>query len=318
VRVLVTGGNGFVGRQLVRSMLGRHDVTVVDSVRYGAVRFRDDELKQFSFRNVDIRDSDAVHTTFAEAKPEVVVHLAAIHYIPECQANPGLAVETNVVGTVNLLNVCPQDTRFVFASSAAVYENSDRALHEVASPLGPNDIYGATKLQGEHYLEYFSKWRRFPAVAVRLFNVVGPGETNPHVLPEIVAQLRTGRRTLSLGNVTPKRDFIHVNDAAAGFAAIATEGSVEPGTVKVVNLGRGQSFSVRQVIDLLADVIGEEITVAVDPQRFRRADNPLLLADISRIASEFGWAPKLDLRRAAEDLWIDPELPPSLVDRYAL
>ena len=316
MRILVTGGNGFVGRSLVRSLLDEHDVAVVDNLRYGGVRFSETEESRISLIQTDIRDPDETRLAIESHHPDAIIHLAAIHYIPECQDDPSLAVATNVLGTVNLLEACPAGTRFVLASSAAVYQNSDRALVEDTSPLGPNDIYGRTKLQAEEYLSYFAAWRDFPAVAVRLFNVVGPGETNRHVLPEIVAQMKAGHRSLRLGNITPRRDFIHVADAAAGFAAAAIDGDVEAGTTTAVNLGRGEAHSVQDLLDLLAVVIGEEITVATDPARFRRADNPLLLADITRIGEVFGWRPARDLREAVEDLWADPDLPPGLVEQY--
>lgn len=316
MRILVTGGNGFVGRALVRALVPAHDVTVLDNLRSGDVRFAEKELAEFELRRVDIRSHEQVSSAVAEFVPDVIVHLAAIHYIPECQSDPSLAAATNILGTVNLLEICPPDTRFVFASSASVYRKSEAALNEDNSPLGPNDVYGTTKLHGEDYLRYFAEWRGFPAVAVRLFNVVGPGETSPHILPEIVAQLKAGRRTLRLGNIAPKRDFIHVADAAAGFMATATSGVIEPGVTETVNLGRGEAHSVGDLIELLAEVANEEISVEVDPGRFRRADNPLLLADIKKIKDLFGWTPQLDLKRAATDLWDDPDLPPGLVEKY--
>lgn len=111
---------------------------------------------------------------------------------------------------------CPPGARFVFASSGAVYRPSETALVEDRSVVEPVDVYGLTKANAEAYVRRLAHQRGLAAVVVRLFNVIGPGETNPHVLPEIVAQLRAGCTVLRLGNVTAKRDFIHVADAAGG------------------------------------------------------------------------------------------------------
>src|SRR6201999_2072091 len=106
--------------------------------------------------------------------PDIIIHLAALHYIPECEANPTLAVSTNVIGTLNLLQSAPSGCRFVFASSGAVYRPHDKPHSEATSELGPTDIYGFTKLHGEHYVATMAAKRNLRAVVVRLFNVVGP------------------------------------------------------------------------------------------------------------------------------------------------
>src|SRR5690606_36433472 len=146
--------------------------------------------------------------------PDAIIHLAAVHYIPECEQSPDLAVRTNVTGTVNTLLAAPPGCRFVYASSGAVYRPDPHPHSEAAAAVAPTDIYGFTKLHGEQYVRYLAHRREFAAVIVRLFNVVGPGETNPHLLPEILAQLKAGRSTVRLGNLSPRRDYIHVEDAA--------------------------------------------------------------------------------------------------------
>ncbi|MGE0878838.1 MAG: NAD-dependent epimerase/dehydratase family protein [Acidimicrobiia bacterium] len=316
MRLLVTGGNGYVGRTVVRRLYDHHDVMVIDNLRFGAVRFADDERQKFALAPVDIADAGAVRRVMDDFVPDAVIHLAAIHYIPECERNPSLTTATNVLGTVSLLDAAPPDCRFVFASSGAVYAPEDDPHDEVTSPTSPSDVYGWSKLQGEQWVAHLAPARGIAAVTVRLFNAVGPGETNPHLFPEIVAQLKAGRRTLELGNLTPRRDYVHVDDIADGFVACATVGAVEPGKVTTVNLGTGRHHSVAEVLDMVRQASGVDFAVQQDPARLRAVDRPVLAARIDRIGEAFAWAPRRSVEQAIADLWNDPDLRPDLVEAY--
>ncbi|MFE1601557.1 NAD-dependent epimerase/dehydratase family protein [Methylobacterium sp. ID0610] len=318
MRIMVIGGNGFVGRPLSRLLSTEHEVCVLDTLRYGALRFTGEELSRLKVVLGDINDPDEVGAAIAAFRPEAIVHLAAIHYIPECEQDPGLAARVNVAGTVNLLTACPPGCRFVFASSGAVYKADERPHGEVESIVEPSDIYGFTKLHGEHYVRYMAALRGFPAVVVRLFNVIGPGETNPHLMPEIVAQLKAGYSRIALGNLTPKRDYIHVEDAARGFRAAALAGEVAPGDCVTVNLGTSHAYSVEEVLGRLRRISGLDFAVASDPARIRAVDRPVLAADIGRIKARFGWEPAWSIDAALADLWERPDLSTHLTTKYRL
>ncbi len=319
MKIVITGGNGYVGRELTRlAIQGEHEVVVIDNLRYGEVRFTKDELSGFRFENLDIRDSDGIAALMKEVEPDVIVHLAAIHYIPECEDTPAFAVSTNVEGTVNLLNHCPSNCRFVFASSGAIYAPQDTAHVETTSPIAPMDVYGFTKLHGEHYVNHFAAQREFPGVVVRLFNVVGPGETNPHLLPEIFAQLQSGRSTIRLGNMKPERDYIHVKDAARGFLYAATRGTVDAGATLTVNLGTNRQHSVERILELIHEYSDYDFEVEQEAARIRKVDRPFLLADNSSIAKHFGWKPDRTIEDTIRDLATAPDLPNSLLTKYQL
>lgn len=315
-RILITGGNGYVGREATRLLYTEHDVCVLDNLRTGQHRFARDERDRFRFDHVDIRNADAVTRVMREFAPDAIIHLAAIHYIPECEEQPELALSTNVNGTLNLLRAAPDGARFVFASSGAVYAPDDAPHNELTARVGPSDVYGFTKLHGEHYAGHYVRQRKLSGVIVRLFNVIGPGETNPHLLPEIIAQLRVGRRTIRLGNMWPKRDYIHVIDAARGFAAAALDDHIAAGEPVTVNLGTSQSYSVEEIVTKLQGVVPFGFDVEEDVSRLRKVDRPYLAADIGKIAALFGWRPHHSIDTALADLWREPDLTPELIAKY--
>jgi UDP-glucose 4-epimerase len=312
VRILITGGSGFVGRPLVRLLSRNHDVLVYDALRFGRNRFTEAELAQIELVEGDVRDPVAVERAVGAFAPEVIVHLAAVHFIPHCEQDPVTAVTVNVAGTVNLLGAAPRGCRFVLASSGAVYGPDHVPHREDVSALEPSDVYGLTKLQAEGYLQHFSRAKGLAGIAARLFNVVGPGETNPHVLPEIAWQLKTGQSEVRLGNIWPKRDYIHIEDATAGFAALALGGDVPPGEALAVNLGTARQHSVAEILHHMRQAAGVDFRVVTDPARIRAVDRPFLAADIGRIETRFGWRPKRTIREAVEDLWRHPDIRPGL------
>jgi len=311
---MVTGGFGFVGRSATQLLSVDHDVVVADIADPGPLGLP----QGVKHARVDIRDEAAVAEMFRQYQPSAIIHLAAIHFIPLCERNPALAVSTNTLGTVNLLKAAPEGCRFVFASSAAVYAPSSDLHVEETSAIGPMDVYGFTKLDGEQYVRYFAALRQLEAVNVRLFNVAGPGETNPHLLPDILAQVKAGQREISLGNLFPRRDYIHVDDAAAGFIAAPTQGQVARGTTETVNLGTSVQHSVVDAINLLQEVAGVDLTIVEDASRLRKVDRPYLGADITKIGKTFGWAPKHSLRDALSDAWREPRFSAELKRTYGL
>jgi UDP-glucose 4-epimerase len=262
----------------------------------------------------DIRDFAALEAVFKSVRPELVIHAAALHYIPECDAHPDEAISINTLGTANVARACSPETALVFISTAAVYAPQEGPHVEDRSPLGPMDVYGLTKLQGEQFVRHWAAEKGLRAAIVRMFNVVGPGETNPHLLPAILAQLLAGHRTLRLGNCHPRRDYIDVSDAAAGIIAVAIGLSEAPG-VDVVNVGTGVSYSVYDILEKLSEVVGDKLTVESDPARLRTVDRPVLQASIEKAERSYGWSPSLTLIDSLSCLWRDPDMPPELLAR---
>ena len=312
-RILITGGNGYVGRTLMRKLAQNHDVIVVDRMQSDN-RFSAEDLASMTLYKTDIRDSDAIQDVFALTHPDLVIHAAALHYIPECDAHPDEAISINVLGTANVARFTPPGARLVFISSAAVYAPSSQSHVEDDSPVGPLDIYGISKLQAEQYVRHWTADRGLRTAIIRLFNVVGPGETNPHLLPAIMSQVMSGKRTLSLGNCHPKRDYIDVRDVADAIVSIAGGLDQAPG-VDVVNVGTGEAYSVYEVLTQVEQLIGEKLTVETDPARLRVVDRPVLRASIAKVERKYDWSPALRLADSLSSLCLDPEIPAELMAR---
>ncbi|MCK4733477.1 MAG: NAD(P)-dependent oxidoreductase, partial [Methanophagales archaeon] len=215
--------------------------------------------------------------------------LAAIHYIPYCNENPGETFDVNVMGTRNLLEAC--EAEFFFGSSAAVYPPLNGALSEDLH--GPIDIYGKTKLIGEDLVKLHNK----KAIIARFFNVYGPNDTNPHLIPEIVDQIKEGKRKIELGNLTPMRDYIHVDDVCKAIIALLKHG--EEG---VYNIGTGVENSVEGVMEIVSEILDGEIQIVQDKRRMRKVEREHLLADITKIQSETGWKHRIKLKEGLKRL----------------
>jgi UDP-glucose 4-epimerase len=306
MKILVTGGDGLVGRPLCRFLSQEHDVHVLDCFIFGFEESFYNDLG-VAVHRCDIREFDRLQEVVSEVNPDLIFHLAALHFIPECENKPDKAIQINTLGTVNLLRAVKRGARVVIASTAAVYAPDTNPHIEDKSKIMPADIYGFSKLHAEHYVQYFKKLKDIKTTLVRLFNVIGPGETNPHVLPVILDQLLKGKRVISLGNVKPKRDYIFVEDVAEGFAAIGLMDGKAAEKADVLNLGTSKAYSVEEMVAMLSEILGEKITIDVDPERVRKTDRPLLLADINKITNLTGWKPRFSIEQALKATWECPD-----------
>lgn len=303
-RFLVTGGAGFIGSHVVRALLDEgNEVVVVDDFSVGRRELLPEADARLSIEEVDVRDRAALAEAFRRHRPEVVVHLAAIHFIPTCDARPKDAFSVNVDGTRNALScaVGSDVGKFFLASTAAVYAPHSEP-HGEDDRVGPIDIYGASKQVAEELTELAHLKSGIPVVVGRLFNTYGPRETNPHLIPEVLMQFARGESTIQLGNLTPRRDYVHVDDVASGILR-ALEHSRHGH--EVFNIGTGVGHSVASVVELVGSLAGREIDIVSTPERLRRVDRQDLAADIARMGA-IGWSPAVDLRTGLERLMRGP------------
>ena len=302
----VTGAAGYLGFYVIDQLLGRgQKVLGIDNLFSGRESYLAPHLTNpnFTFAKEDIRETGAIKGLFEEHQTQVVVHLAALHFIPACNGNPPLTVSLNVHGTQSVLTAArvANVERLYLASTGDVYKPDEISHHETESEVGAFGIYGLSKLICEQLVGLESKQRpeaRF--VVGRLFNLYGPRETNPHFLPEVLSQLRANpEATLRLGSLWPKRDLVPVADAAK--AIIALLDTATPG-VTTVNVASGVAISMQDVLDEIAKIRGKAITIEIDPAKVRPIERGHLQANVSKLKSLIGWTPHANHRLAIEEL----------------
>jgi len=299
-KVLITGGAGFIGSALSKHLQEEgHEVFVLDNLSFGRRGLAG--VPDNRFFKVDIRDRAATQQVMDDTRPNIVLHLAAVHFIPYCNQHPAEAADININGTINVLEAAGSkgSVEQVFvASTAAVYPIADGAMSEDHA-TGPMDIYGTTKLATEKLASEFHLRTKVPVIVGRFFNAFGPNETNPHLFPEIQKQVLGGARTLKLGNLDPKRDYIHTEDMSRAMSALLGMGQTGIGTF---NIGRGIEYSVREIVEAFERQLGDKLTIEVEQARVRKVERMHLLADVRKLKSATGWVLKWDIDQGVATL----------------
>ena len=297
--VLVTGGAGFIGSHLVERLLGEGGwrVHVIDDFN----DFYDPSLKRrnvaphagrddFRLHEADIRDAEALGRVFADEGFDCVVHLAARAGVRPSLSEPQLYAETNITGTLNLLELARRHAvpQFVFGSSSSVYgENEKVPFSEddpVAKPISP---YAATKAAGELLCHTYSHLFGLRSVALRFFTVYGARQRPDLAIRKFAALISEGRPIPVFGDGTTRRDYTFVDDIIAGVrAAMDYRGSA----YEVVNLGESRTVELRELIALLERELGRE--ALIDRRPLQPGDVPQTFADISKARALLGYDPQ--------------------------
>lgn len=300
---LVTGGAGFIGSYLVEQLINAGvKCSVLDCLFHDSLSNLSSVLSGITLHRADLRSEREVAEVFATTQPEAVFHLAAHHFIPYCDKHPVDTVETNIIGTQMIADACARfgTKRLFYASTAAVYAPSSQPHNESEIPHPP-DIYGASKYAGERIVKALSANSRVIVRVGRYFNAVGPRETNLHIVPEIMRQLMDPEfKALRLGNLFPKRDYVHAADLASGSIRLLSVDT--PGNWDVANIGSGKAASVADLIGMFEKALGRPIPVENDPAKTRVSDRPLLVADTTRMKQVYGWQVRRSLDEAVAEL----------------
>jgi len=313
MRILVTGGAGFIGSHLCAHLLGRGDeVTAVDNFDpFYAERLKRraiEPLQSEGLRLVaaDIRDEKAMESAFREARPEAVVHLAALAGVRPSLERPAAYMDVNVRGTAILLDAARKANvrRFIFGSSSSVYgEGAQPPFRETAridSPLSP---YAASKAAGELLARTFHNLYGSETVCLRFFTVYGPRQRPDLAIHKFSRLMLAGKKLPFFGDGGSRRDYTYVDDIVAGVVAAIDR----PLKYDVVNLGGAHTTSLRELIGLLEEALG--IPAQLDMQPFQPGDMPLTSADVTHAGKVLGYAPRTSMREGLRKFaeWIRGE-----------
>jgi len=299
-KTLVTGAGGFIGSHLTEELV-RHGEDVRAFVRYNS---RDDrglleELPKEIRSQVDVvmgdlKDPEGVRKAVRGCRK--IFHLGALIAIPYSYVHPFDFVQTNVVGTANLLNACLETSdveRIVHTSTSEVYGTARYTPIDEKHPLQAQSPYSASKIAADKLAESYFLSFNLPVATLRPFNTFGPRQSLRAVIPTIISQALEGKR-IKLGNTTPRRDFLFVKDTVRGFIAL---GKCEEAIGKTVNIGVGQDISIEEVMKKILGLMGKEAQVETEGQRIRpeKSEVMQLLSDTRLAQTLFQWAPRYTL-----------------------
>ncbi len=309
--VVVTGAGGFIGSHLVEKLIA-DGAQVRAMLRYTSRGQRgcldllpDASLESIAITMGDVRDFDAVREVMRGA--DAVFHLAALIGIPYSYEHPQETIDTNIIGTSNVLIAARElgtVERVVLTSTSEVYGSALRVPMDEDHPLQAQSPYSATKIAGDALGLSFHRSFGMPVTIVRPFNAYGPRQSARAVIPAIISQAVAGK-TLQLGTLETTRDFTFAEDTARGFLAV---GGADAALGEVVNLGSGKEVSIRDIVRKVGEITGAELVVEDDEQRMRPAKSEVsrLLSDSSKAERLAGWRAEVSLddglRRTVE--WI--------------
>lgn len=296
MKILVTGADGFIGSHLTEALVrAGHDVRAF--VLYNSFNswgWLDhcglDVMGRFEVFAGDIRDPNGVREAMRGC--DTVLHLAALIAIPYSYHSPDTYVDTNVKGTLNVLQAARAEgvRRVVHTSTSEVYGTARFVPITEEHPLLGQSPYSATKIAADQLAYSFYASFDQPIVIVRPFNTYGPRQSARAVIPTIITQIASGKRQIRLGATSPTRDFNYVQDTVNGFIAAAT---VDTGLGQVVNFGSNYEISVGDTALLIAEAMGRDIELVTDEVRLRPANSEVerLWADNAKARDLFGWEP---------------------------
>lgn len=299
---LVIGAAGFVGSYLVEEMC-------CNDIEAYVTKLPHEKLENLNARvyDLDILNKDAIVSLLFEIHPDYIFHLAAQSSVGLAWKNPGLTVDVNIKGSLNLMDALRELTykpRVLLIGSGEEYGHiqPDETPVKENNLLRPGNIYAATKACQNMIGSIYSKAYDLELVLVRAFNHIGPSQAPMFVVSDFckqVAEIEKGLRepVMKVGNLAAKRDFTDVRDVVRAYVKLVQLGK----SGETYNVGRGNAREIREVLDMILSMSGAEINVEIDPNKIRPVDVPIIEADITKLTQLTGWSPQIPLEQTIQE-----------------
>jgi UDP-glucose 4-epimerase len=283
-QIIITGHNGFLGSNLLLKLISeKHDITGISKTIK-----KNNSIKQIKRNILNIKDSDI-------AKNSCIIHLAAITDVVYCEKYPEECYKVNVMATQKILEIArKKNCSLIYPSTSHVYGIPRKLPIKETHPTNASSVYSESKISGEKLCEMYSKSYGLNISVLRLFSTYGPKNSEYKVESRIITQLLSNR-SIKIGNLSPKRDFIYIDDVIRAFQIVIKNLK----GFNIYNVGLERSYSIQEICNILKKLSGKKISVVTDKTKLRKNDIKNVVSDCSKI-KKLGWKPKISINKGLE------------------